>query len=126
MIVLSKKTGLILVVALSFDKLILSKLFFKNSIKENKSSFKELLFLFIPVGLFVSFLIVQKINLGWFFFPKHMGMINTNYHEIIDRFKSFANQFFWSNGRNFLVFAFIISLIYAFIKRDLKKVIYIL
>lgn len=117
-VVLTKETGLVLIFTFFFDKIILSRFFAKG--QTTKIFLKEVLVLFIPVAIICAFFILQKIRLGWFFYPEHIHAIVSDYKEILKRIGAISFQFFWRDGRLFLIFLTIVSIVYAIRKKYIE------
>lgn len=112
-LVLSKETALILILVILFDKIFLSKLLYLSDSENNKNFIKELTILFIPVLVFVMFLLIQKRNLGYLFYPEHISMTNFDLHSIKNNFINYGSQLIWSHTRYIWLFMALISLGYA-------------
>ncbi|MGB0886043.1 MAG: glycosyltransferase family 39 protein [Chitinophagales bacterium] len=96
---MTKETTLYLPLVLGFV------LFFYKLIFENKFAIKELSFILSPFLVFFAFLLVQKAQNGWYFFPYHnpfegdKGFFDIN--TIILKFKAFYTVLFIEQGRNY-------------------------
>ena len=65
-----------MVVALAFLATDFLLLFLKQI--DGRDFLKRLVAIAVPVLILGAFLIKQKIDLGWFFFPEHIGLIDTD------------------------------------------------
>lgn len=80
-----------------------------------KNKLKNFVILLIPLFLISIFFFLQKVIVGWFFFPEHLGFISIN--KFFSQLNSYSSYLFIFMGRNLLSFFGIISLIFIFIKR---------
>ncbi|MEJ5265619.1 MAG: glycosyltransferase family 39 protein [Bacteroidales bacterium] len=128
LLVLSKETGLILILVILFDKIFLSKLFYWSDIEKNKQFVKEIIILSIPVIVFVTFLLIQKKNLGYFLYPEHIGMTNFEFRSIKANFINYSLQLIWNNLRQIWLFIAIISLVIGLVfgKKISKQQVHLL
>ena len=91
LLLLTKETGIIAIMACN-SYVALSLVF-------GKSSLKELLYSLIPYLSFAFFLLVQKIEYGWYLYPEHVSMMEFNPDVIIKKFKSIFNFLVIHQGR---------------------------
>lgn len=68
----------------------------------------------IPVLLVSGFFILQKLRVGWYFFPEHISYINLA--EIAEKLEGYASYLLIYMGRNLLSFAGIVALIFILVK----------
>ncbi len=90
---------------------------------------------FLPLNLFLSilpyivfgaFLIIQKIQMGWYFFPYHVDGIDFSLYRIHLQFNEYRDMLFWSQGRywwkNILLLGLFAMLLFRSINRtSLRK-----
>lgn len=74
-------------------------------------------YLWIPLLVAGSFLIVQKAVMGWFFFPEHIGLLRFSITSVIQRLGGYASFLFIGFGRNLLTLTAAASLIYLVIRK---------
>lgn len=119
-LVLTKETGIVLIGSiLLFDFIYrLKDQFAWNTLPKKimETSVHALPFVFGAV-----FFVLQKIKLGWFFYPEHVGMMTFSISEVIDKFINIALYVFRSDGRIILFCLSIVSAIYLLYKRKLSK-----
>ena len=60
-----------------------------------------------PYFVFGLFLMVQKQQNGWYFFPLHMHSITFDFHAVLSQLHDFLLFIFWSQGRWFMSFVLI-------------------
>jgi hypothetical protein len=118
LLLLTKETGIVLVVAFFLHKLFIFKLSDKKSFL-NVNHFKELLIICLPLLPIMFFLTLQKLKLGWFFYPEHMGMIQTDLKQILKSLGSLLTLFFTGDGRLLILIALLVSLIFLTYKKRL-------
>jgi 4-amino-4-deoxy-L-arabinose transferase-like glycosyltransferase len=73
--------------------------------------------LFLPLGLIALFFIIQKVIMGWFFFPEHIEMIRFSVPVVFDRLKGYSSFLYIGFGRNLLTFGALAALIYAVVRK---------
>ena len=104
---LVKEQGVIIVLSVFIWQLI--RFIRENGIKKIFSLyvFKAAFFFLIQVsGLFI-FLLIQKIQKGYWFFPEHINLIQTNWRTIFYQIKLLMQQLFFSDGRFIFTFTFL-------------------
>jgi 4-amino-4-deoxy-L-arabinose transferase-like glycosyltransferase len=99
LLVMTKETGMVLIAALFFDKILLEKWFNRNSSRSWPLLIRELAVLCIPVVAFATFMILQKMHFGWFLYPEHLSMTILNPGAIIQRLTSFCTLLFLQHGK---------------------------
>ncbi len=133
LLVLTKESGMVAVAALIVDKLIfaghrLSRLREKEARQGNDKFLPrdqkdrsliltetlELLMIFIPVFVFISFLAIQKIRYGWFLYPEHTRMITAEGKALVAGLKQVFSRLFLQTGRNVFLLLFMPCLAYYF------------
>ena len=116
-LILSKETALVLFAILFFDKLFLQKILFRNEYKFDKTFFKEMVFVSVPFLVFGIFLIFQKVNLGYFFYPEHTQMMNFAFGEFLRKLSSISNLLFVTNARLIWLCMAIAALLLGILRR---------
>jgi len=108
LLVLTKETGILLIVVILVYELILM-------IREGRmlKNFPHKLFrlsiLFSPLFIFFLFILLQKWTYGWFFYPEHINFIKgpeTGRNQL----EMYVNQLFVLHGQVFLLFLLIAAL----------------
>ncbi len=87
--------------------------------KKNTSLWIGLLkstYLLIPFGLITIFFVLQKLWVGWVFFPEHLGYINLS--ESLEKANNYIGYLLIFQGRNLLTFAGIAGLFILVYKKD--------
>ena len=98
-LILSKETALVLFAVLFFDKIILQKLIYRSEYKYNIVFFKEIFFVVTPFLFFGIFLLIQKRNLGYFFFPSHIELMNLTFAEFVKKTAYISEWVFLRHSR---------------------------
>ncbi|MCX7985414.1 MAG: glycosyltransferase family 39 protein [Bacteroidales bacterium] len=120
-LVLTKETGLVFIAFVLFDKIFLRKIFFLNESEKNKQFLKETIIVFIPFLVFLIFVLVQKIQLGYFLFPEHTGMLVTDPKTVWSNFQVYAGQLIWGQGRNIWSIVLLLFIVWASVKKVFDK-----
>lgn len=116
-VVLTKETGWVLIIVFFIDYFFLSVIFDWKQITK-KHYWINALFLSIPVIVLFTFLITQKIRLGWFFFPGHIGMMHLQFSEIRENFLNILELFFISQYRFLGLIGIIVALFFILRKNS--------
>ncbi|MCD4698827.1 MAG: glycosyltransferase family 39 protein [Bacteroidales bacterium] len=126
MLVLTKESGLVLILVILVHSIweLIRREKIKRFIPIIKSNWIMMLPLFVA-GLFYT---MQKISLGWFFFPEHIDFINISPAIVWSRFHGYAAYLFVYSGRNLLTFAGMAALIFLIVKKvklskDIKPIV---
>ena len=64
-------------------------------VMEGKSRYQAVGLALAPLIVYAAFLLVQKVQNGWFFFPYHLGLISFDLHELIPKLR-LSTDFLWS------------------------------
>lgn len=93
--------------------------------KRTPISFRQITGILLPVIAFGVFLIVQKIQNGWFFFPYHIDKVGESGKYFITNFKLYFHYMFRLQGRYWWRWVILIALVLAFVfqKLSFKKII---
>ncbi len=83
----------------------------------------------LPLLLNGIFFLIQKLWVGWYFFPEHISYLNVG--ELFNKLNAYASYLFIFMGRNLLTFLGLLALIWLIIKKDVylnkkRKVLLIL
>lgn len=81
----------------------------------------NLFFMGIPVFVYILFIILHDLKLGYFFYPEHLGYITINPEKVRYKFQSSTWMLFLAQGRNLIFFASIIALIILLIRKQSLK-----
>lgn len=73
--------------------------------------------LLIPGLIIVSFFIIQKLQYGWFFFPEHIGLIDTNLNDFSAKFQSMLFVIFIEEKRKWLWMIIGVSAVFYSIRK---------
>jgi len=120
-LILSKETALVLFSVLFFDKILLQKIIYQNECKYNMIFFKEFFFVIIPFLFFGVFLFIQKLNLGYFFFPEHTQMMSFVFSDFLNKLFSISAVLFIRNARLIWLIIGIAALLFGIIKKRFSK-----
>lgn len=118
LVVLTKESGLVVPAA------VLAFLFFQMLISESYRSkflFTKLISSVIPFFVFGIFLLIQKQQNGWYFFPYHYNHLTINFETIQLQFLEFFDFVFWAQGRYWWIKILLIAPMLALINNRLNK-----
>lgn len=77
---------------------------------------KRAFLLLLPLLSFTAFLFLQRVQLGWFFYPEHTDLMNFDFSIIHDKFMQYFSFTFIYQGRNVLFFAGVLFAIIIYLK----------
>lgn len=97
-LLLTKESGMVALLSV-IGFFILEHFFYTRSIRLHKSQLSQLSWLGAPVVVFGTFLLIQKISLGWFFYPEHTGMVTFQPGMVLGKIKGIAYFLFSRNAR---------------------------
>lgn len=80
----------------------------------------NLLLIFSPYLFFTIFLVTQKYQNGWYFFPYHIGSIELSLNKFINQFRQFFNYIFWLHGRYWWIKIILTALLISFVKSGIN------
>jgi len=120
-LILSKETALVLFAVLFFDTVFLQKIIYRKEHKFDMTYIREIFFVIIPFLLFGIFLIVQKMNLGYFFYPEHTNLMSFSLKECMEKLSSISNSLFISNLRYIWLCIAVPALLVGIIKKRFLK-----
>lgn len=110
----TKESALVLGLSLIIWQLVLVLLTKENT--SRKQGILKSIYLLIPFGLITIFFVLQKLWIGWFFFPEHLGYINLS--ESIEKANNYLGYLLIFQGRNLLTFAGIVGLFLLIYKKN--------
>jgi hypothetical protein len=93
--------------------------YYKKEIN-GKKLFSELLIVFLPYYIFGLFIIVQRIQNGWFFYPYHTGFISFSPGSIYWRMIGYLNFIFIRQGRITWLILIIITIPYVIFRNKIN------
>ena len=82
MALLTKESAIILPFGLFVGDLISTYLYKRRILKKD---FIQILWVFLPLLVFISFFMIQKLQKGWFFFPEHTQLISFHFRDMLAR-----------------------------------------
>ena len=111
LLLLTKESGFVCITSILAVEII-------RSLKNRSINFSNLLLLCIPFISGAAFYLIQKNQMGWFFYPRHMGYISFDLQKILDRLiDGYAAMLFISYGRFFISMLLLIFFGIFFIKK---------
>ena len=116
--VFTKESGILLPIAFIGYLLLQQILFWKES--KGKWNIR-LLWLFTPFLFFGLFLVVQKIQNGWYFFPYHVSTVSLEWPTVQEHFGDFFNFLIRNQKRNWWKWIMIAGLVAAIVKGAFTK-----
>jgi 4-amino-4-deoxy-L-arabinose transferase-like glycosyltransferase len=121
LLVLTKETGLVLILVLLIDKIFLEPVFTNHPPGAVRSRAFETAIMGIPVAAFLLFIFLQKIRYGWFFYPEHINLMIVSPGEAFHRFTRITLKLFLHDGRWALFLAGTGSLVFLLRKKEIHK-----
>jgi 4-amino-4-deoxy-L-arabinose transferase-like glycosyltransferase len=103
---LTKESAIVLPTAV-MGYSIIQYLLFRN--RQEAFKLSSLIFTFLPYLTFGVFLLVQKQQNGWYFFPYHVEGMSFDLNQIRDKFLHFFNFITWAQGRYWWMKFFLIA-----------------
>ncbi len=94
LLIFTKETGITAWLAVFIFELI-----FRTTKPTGKFFLRQIKLFAIPTVLIGTFFILQKMKFGWFLFPDHLGLIETNIHTLYDRMMRIVNFLVHRQGR---------------------------
>lgn len=88
--------------------------------KDDRLSIQSISLSLIPLIVFGLFLIVQKVENGWFFFPLHIGFVSFNPETILKSNHNYQNFLFFHQGRYWWVKVFLAAGLLLLLKGKVK------
>jgi 4-amino-4-deoxy-L-arabinose transferase-like glycosyltransferase len=112
-----KETGIILILFLFVWEVIQ---FFRQPGKNFNSFLRRAFLIFSPLPAIIIFFIIQKIRIGWFFYPEHIYSIEPFADLILQKFTGYMEIVFISHAK-YIVLAFSFSCLILLIKKSFFK-----
>ena len=81
----------------------------------------NIIYTLVPYGAFGVFLIIQKQQNGWYFFPYHIGSLVFDPKMFISQFKTFMGFIVLLQGRNWLIIVIPVAIMLALLTNKLNK-----
>lgn len=103
--VLTKESGLVLPIAFGLTHLVLTR-----------KKLQSLSLFGIPIAVFGLFLVIQKMQNGYFLYPLHESLINFQWHNILVKINELWEFIFHLQGRTFFTYGIIITLLIYFFR----------
>jgi 4-amino-4-deoxy-L-arabinose transferase-like glycosyltransferase len=115
LLVFTKETGVVLVLTCL---LVRFRAYEKVSEGKSDASFlrSEWPYL-LPLAFIGIFFLLQRVIMGWFFFPEHVGLIKFSAAEVLHRLQGYSSFLFIGYGRNLLTFGVLAALGFAVIRK---------
>ncbi len=101
--ILTKETGIIILAAIFVYELVINR----------RKGLKTALVGFTPFILFIIFIVIQRIQNGWFLFPQHTSYIEFTFSTIWNRFHDFIDFIFIEQGRIFISILIVLGLFWV-------------
>jgi hypothetical protein len=101
--ILTKETGIIIPATIFVYELIINQ----------KKGLKTALVGFTPVIMFIIFIVIQRIQNGWFLLPGHTSFIDFTFNSIWDKFYHFIEFIFIKQGRIFISILSVLGLFWV-------------
>lgn len=100
LLVMTKESGVVLIVLMVLDKLCIER-FFRDMPSKTRKVFllKEGLIVVIPLLVFTVFMALQKLHYGWYLYPEHLNLTVVHPKEVFGRFHTFLSKLFFGQGR---------------------------
>jgi 4-amino-4-deoxy-L-arabinose transferase-like glycosyltransferase len=115
LLVFTKETGIVLVLTCLLVRFYAYE---KVSEERNDAGFLRSEWpYYLPLVFIAMFFLAQRVIIGWFFFPEHIGLIKFSATEVLDRLKGYSSFLFIGYGRNLLTFGALAALVYAVIRK---------
>lgn len=106
----TKESALVAVVAFVFSDsllLLLKRISYSDY-------FKRMTIVLAPAILLGLFFMKQKLDLGWYFFPEHIGFIDTSTAAVLNKLERYASFVFVYQGRIAITLGILIALFFLF------------
>ena len=108
----TKESAYVLIPALIIGATIEFLFFNKNS----RSFLLQISLIILVFLLGFSFFILQKMNVGWFFFPLHIGYIDLSYSMIMYKLSVIKDIIFYNQGRIYITYLGLIGFVFFAIR----------
>ncbi len=118
LLMLTKETGTILIISILFCDILYFILRKEGDFHRYLSSKYPLFLSFVPV---IFFFIYQKIKIGWFFYPEHIGYLDFSPH-FFSKINGYSSFLFLFQGRNAATITLLVLVLFKVIKTKRLKV----
>lgn len=115
LLALTKETGLVLIISCILIRII--EPWWNKETKPFKDRITASRHLLVPLLMTALFFITQKIIMGWFFFPEHIGLLSFSFSSVIHRLGGYSSWLFIGFGRNLLSITAGAALVVLFIRK---------
>jgi hypothetical protein len=113
MALLTKETGVVLIAATGMFFLINHV----SLITKNIQSFlKQSVIIVLPLLPYLVFLMIQKQQNGWYFFPEHIDYVQFSFKDVFEKLERYFSYVFLYQGRNVLFFTALVSIVVFWLK----------
>jgi len=120
LLILTKETGIVLIGSILLYDLIV-KVKVSKGFKALIGNILSVSWHAIPFFFGAIFFLLQKIKMGWFFYPEHLSMLTYNISEVIANLVYISRYIFQLQGRIIITIISIFSLIYLLYNRKISK-----
>lgn len=107
LLVLTKESGIVIIASLLLYQAI-SFCTNKITVQSLKLFILNSIISFIPMFFFVTFLVIQHHQRGYYFFPEHIALLNFNWHDFQEQLKHCYDYLFERQGRLYITYSFLI------------------
>jgi 4-amino-4-deoxy-L-arabinose transferase-like glycosyltransferase len=114
------KETAVVIIFVSISLLLFEFLRGKNKIKQ---TLKAAAITLLPLSIYVVFIIVQKTEWGWFFYPYHLNLVSFKFSDVTGNYFSYEHFIFFEQGRtcwSFICLAAIGRWLYIYFKEGKK------
>jgi predicted membrane-bound dolichyl-phosphate-mannose-protein mannosyltransferase len=120
LLILTKESGAIMIGSILLCE------FFTRSLKiktfyDFKKTILSVFYWSVPLFVAAIFFVIQKVKLGWFFYPEHTQMIVTDKSTIITNFKNLLNFVLFEQGRFVLILLIVFSVILGLYRKKFSR-----
>lgn len=122
-LLLTKETGAVLLFTIIVFDVFTDR---KNIANSFVKTLVQKIYLIIPIIPVLAFFILQKIKMGWFFYPEHINFISIN-NVFFEKFNGYFSYLFIYQSRNVISLGVLLIIIYSIIYKTKfdKKFIYL-
>ncbi len=97
LLVLTKESGIVTILAVCMHSFLLMLIRREFTL----ATLKQWLVCTIPLMIFASFILLQKLKWGWYLFPEHTALMNFSSDYVISRWTSFKDFVFYEQHRKY-------------------------
>ena len=116
LLILTKETGIVLFAAIVINE------WYNDRFRISIGLIVRAIKWSAPLSCFILFLIVQKIQLGWYLYPYHTGFISFAAEDVAGRFLLGAKHFFYDQGR-FMILTLLLIDVLKMKKKEVTDVL---